>query len=358
MLREGLTVNEIVKLDASRPSREQLQEAYELAKTVWDLALWEKMEERQVLTVHFADGREGVVSVMGEMGTHRAIAVYPSFAAYVRIRSADDGDEQSMLDVFFSTNHLQLAFEPAANLNDGEMRDIRASGVKFKRGMNPSFVSYVAGFADDRMGAAELTRYVAFLKAFLAFCDRHGTDAVSVNDGPNKLLTTWTEDASGNWTKGENDYSPMFPVGVTLDETLVEKVAALPVCDKEMCLEVAAFPLPTGRAPNGRGKMSRCVLAVEGATRFAMGFELVETPDDRELDWTPIVEFALKTMIKFEYRPTHLAAFGCGLHGVLKALTNTRFRGTEFLPNCPCDSAREVFGLIRARLGVSWPSIG
>lgn len=341
---------QIVKLDTTRPTKAQLQEAYGLAKTVWDLAPWEGMDERQVLAVHFADGREGVVSVMGEMGTHRAIAVYPSFADYVQVRSIDPNDRQSTLDAFFSVHQLQLAFEAAANLHEGEMKDVKASGIKFKRGMNPSFVSYVAGFMDGRMGAGELARYIAFLKAFLAFYEKYGPEGVAVNNAPNKLLTTWTEDASGAWTKGENDYSPLLPVEVTIDEALIEAVAALPVSDKPMFLEVAAFPVPMGRAPSGRGKMSRCVLAVEGTTHFAMGVELVETPDDRELDWTPIVEFALKTMIKFEARPTHLAAFGCGLHGVLKSLTHTRFKGTEFMARNPCEVAREVFEQISARM--------
>jgi len=228
------------KLDVSRPSKALLDEAYGLAKKVWEKAPRKQMDERQLLAVHFADGREGVVSVMGVMGTHRAIALYPSFAAYVRIRSIDEHNDQSALDAFFSVNQLQLSFGPAANLKDGEMKDIKASGVKFKRGMNPSFVSYVVGFVDDRMGAEELTRYLAFLKAFLAFYDQHGPDAIAVNDRPNKLVTTWTEDAADSWTKGVNDYSPMLPVGVALDESLVDRVAALPVSDKPMYLEVAA----------------------------------------------------------------------------------------------------------------------
>lgn len=341
---------ESYKLDETIPSREILQRAYELAKDVWELAPWESMDERQVLAIRFADGQEGVISVMGTQGCHRAIALYPSFASYVRIRSVDENDEQSALDAFFSTRQMQLTFTSAADLKDGEMRDIRASGIKFKRAMNPSFVSYVPGYIDDRMGGEELARYLRFAKAFLAFHEAHGLDAIAVNDAPNKLVTTWSEDASGKWSKGEDDFSPLLPVRVNLDLDLVERVAALPVCDKDMFLEVAAFPIPMGRSPKGRGKMSRCVLAVEGATQFAMGVDLVETPDGRELDWTPIVEFALKIMLKFGTRPTHLAAFGCGLHGVLKALTDQKFKGTEFMPHNPCDSAHDVFEMLRERM--------
>ena len=119
-----------------------------------------------------------------------------SFADYVRVRSIDDSDVYDIEDAFFSSHQLQLAFEGAANMNKGEMADIRASGLKFKRGMNPSFVSYVPGFAPGRMGAGELTRFLDFTRAFMAFCGQYGSDAIATNDAPMKLVTTWREDLS------------------------------------------------------------------------------------------------------------------------------------------------------------------
>jgi len=338
------------KLDLSIPSKELLAEAYALAKQVWDLAPWKQMEERQILAIHFADGQQGIVSVMGTQGQHLAIAIYPTFSTYMQIRSVDQHDEQSALDAFYATNHLQLAFGPASHLHGNEMRDIKASGFNFRRGYNPAFTSYVSGFVDDRMGADELTQFIRFLRAFLAFYDQHGPDAVAVNDRPYKLLTTWTEDMAGNWAKGENDYSAMPSVSASPDESLIDRVAALRVRKKqEFFLEVAAFPIPAGQAPNGRGKMSRCVIAVEGATQFILGATIVETPDDREFDWTPAIEFALNTIIDLGFRPSKLAAFGCGLYCALKNLTATRFKGTEFMPYNPCDSAHKIFAELQDR---------
>ena len=165
-----------------------------------------------------------------------------------------------------------------------------------------------------------------------------------------KQVTTWREDASGGWTKGEDDFSPLLPVAVSLDESLVDEVAALPVSENTMCMEVGAFSVPVGQTPGGRRKMSRCVLIVEGATQFTMGVNIFETPDDRETDWTPVVEFALKTMVQFGKRPTHLAAFGSSLRGILQGLTKTRFKGTEFMPYNPCDAAHEAFQFVSDRM--------
>jgi len=127
-------------------------------------------------------------------------------------------------------------------------------------------------------------------------------------------------------------------------------VAALPV-KKGLFLEVGAFVIPMGRGVDKRGKMSRLLLAVDGPTQFTLGTEIVSAPDDAEFDWTEAVDFVLKTMIKYEFRPENLAVFGHSLHGVFKNLTRNSFPGTKFWDDCPCDSAHEVFGFLSERLG-------
>jgi hypothetical protein len=336
-------------IDTSRPSPEELREAFALAKCVWDEAPWERLDERQVLAVHFADGQSGFVSVMGVNGQHRAISVYPSFAAYLCIRSIDERHEDSFMDAFFSVSQLQLAFLPAANLPKGAMADMRASGVRFKRGMNPSFESYVAGFMTDRMGGRELRRYVAFLKAFRAFCERHGSESIICNDAPNKMLTTWTEDSSGNWAKGENDYSPMLPVAVRMDEDLLARVAALPVREN-FSLEIGAFVIPMGQAPNGRGKMSRLVMLVDVATQMILGAEPVETSDARGLDWTPIVDMVFEKLCELGSRPKAWATTAYALRGILKGLSRSSLTGTAYDSGSSCECVRDSFEFLRRRM--------
>lgn len=336
-------------LDMSRPSPEELHDAFALAKDVWDDAPWETMDERQVLAVHFADGRSGFVSVMGATGRHRAIAVYPSFPAYMCIRSIDERHQDSYLDAFFSVSHLQLAFLPAASLPPGAMKDMRASGIRFKRGMNPSFESYAAGFAPDRMGGRELRHYVACLKAFGAFCKQHGRDAIACNDAPHKLLTTWTEDAQGNWTRGEDEYSPMLPVAVKTDAKLVARVAALPVREN-FGLEIGAFVVPIGCAPNGRGKMSRLVMLADVDRELALGAKPFVTSDTRGLDWTPIVDFILESICKLGVRPVSWSAAGYALRGILEGLSRTSLKGIAYDEDNECEIVRGLFTFVQNRM--------
>lgn len=338
------------KLDLTPRSAELLTRAYDLAKRVYERAPWKEMEERQLLVVELKDGRTRVLSVMGEQGTHLAIALYPSKAEFARMNTIDERDVCDLEDAFFGMNHLQLAFGPASELQPGEMKDVRASGVKFKRGINPTFVTYVAGFAPARMGGEELSETVEILEAFLAYLDKFGSSSLPVLTHTSQWLTTWIEDVSGIWVKGEDEYSGRLPVAVQIDDGLVAKVAALPI-KKDFFWEVGAFVIPAGRGVDRRGKMSRVILVVDGPTQFALGTTIVSAPDDAEFDWTEAVDFVLKTMVKCGCRPESLAVFGHSLHGVFKNLTCNSFPGTEFLDDCPCDSAHAVFEFLAERLG-------
>ena len=79
------------------------------------------------------------------------------------------------------------------------------------------------------MGAGEIRETLRFVRAFCAFRKDHMANEVRPLAHSADLITTWTEDGDGCWTKGEDEFSPMLPVAVTLDENLVRKVAALKV---------------------------------------------------------------------------------------------------------------------------------
>lgn len=337
------------KLDLTPRSGELLARAYALASRVFARAPWKDLDERQLLVIQLKDGRRRVLSVMGELGTYLAIALYPSFAEFDQICSMNNQDLADIQDAFYGLNQLQVAFSPANELQDGEMKDIRASGVKFKRGFNPTFVSYVAGFAPARMGGEELAETVEILEAFLNYLEKFGTESLPIVAHCSQLLPTWTEDDSGNWKKGKNDFSPCLPVAVGIDEALVKKVAALPV-KKGFSLEVGAFAVPCGSAVDKRVKMSRLILLVDAKTSLSLGTTIVASPDDAEFDWSEAVEFVLKSICQMACRPAELAVFGRSLRGVFKNLTKRSFTGTRFCNDDPCEAAREVFEFISARM--------
>ena len=337
------------KPDIEKPSPEQWKKAHELALEVWEMEPWVDFIEEQLLAIEFADGSRRFLSVMGIRGEHRAIALYPDAATYWRMRSPDPDDETDIMDAFMSTSQLQLCFGKASTLMRGERAAIKASGVKFPRGVNPSFVSYVAGFTPDAMGANEMSETMRFVRAFLGFRKDHMACEVRELLRPNSLTTTWTEDSAGNWAKGENDFSPMLPVVASPDGRLIDKVAKLAVREN-LDLEIGVFPVPVGKTPDGRGKMSKLVLLVDGATKYIMGTNIIETPDNRETDWTPVVDFVLETLVRLGMRPCRIASTNAQVRAIMKGLCATDFRGTEVLPHGWCDSAKEAFEEISDRM--------
>ena len=65
-------------LDDTPPPPEQYARFYALAKRILDEAPWEYLEESQVVAVERNAAETDFVSVMGALGTHFAVAVYPS----------------------------------------------------------------------------------------------------------------------------------------------------------------------------------------------------------------------------------------------------------------------------------------
>ena len=347
----GTTWNKPQKLDVARPSARQLHEAFVLAARLWDAAPWKGIVENQLLVMERADGRRKTVSVMGEAGTHRAIAIYQDPASYWRINGAPSGDRISIQDVFFSTFQLQFAFLKASELSPLEKAALKASGIKFPRGVNPALTSYVPGYAPEMMGAHELADAMEFLTLFMDFLEKHSPDEIRTAETQNDLISVWREAADGSWTLAEDEFSPLFPVFANLDVKKVDAVAKLPVNDNFM-LEVGAIPVPVGSSKSGMRLMSRLLLVVDSGSEFLMGTDIIAPPEGMEFDWSPVVDRTLDIILKYKSRPVCMSVLGASLEGVFAGLCSSEFKGTRFIHHADCKAVRSVFKLIRSRIGL------
>ena len=221
--------------------------------------------------------------------------------------------------------------------------------MKFPRGVNPSFVSYMPGFAPDAMGAGEMRETLRFIRAFFGFRKDHMSFAVRPLNSPHDLISTWAEGADGSWTFHEDEFAGMLPVAVSVDNSLISKVAALKT-NAKMFLEVGVYPVPVGRTPSGRGKMSKVVLLVDHESHLALTVNVFETPDDRETDWAPMLDFVLETMLNGGFRPGRIATNNSQMGAVLGNLCASNFAGTEYVPHATCSAANEVFDMISSRM--------
>ena len=96
--------------------------------------------------------------------------------------------------------------------------------------------------------------------------------------------------------------------------------------------------------------MSKVVLLVDHESHLALTVNVFETPDDRETDWAPMLDFVLETMLNGGFRPGRIATNNSQMGAVLGNLCASNFAGTEYVPHATCSAANEVFDMISSRM--------
>lgn len=123
------------------------QDLCELARKVRKMAPWTWMSEADIFGVEMAAGQDPVfVSIMGALGEHLAVAVYPNLEAlslFWALQNEDHVDPSMILEI----PQIQLSFEDRELLNKEDHAVLKDLGLKF-RGKNawPRFRTYQAGF--------------------------------------------------------------------------------------------------------------------------------------------------------------------------------------------------------------------
>ena len=125
---------------------------YELAFAYKKTKLWKSMFDSEVFAVNLPDGEIGYCSVMGLLGEHISLAVYPGAEGYNTFRllafSEDDDDSQPDSFQMLSQYCLQCSFENKDFLRPGEAEEVRAYARTHKialRGSHsyPQFSKYM-----------------------------------------------------------------------------------------------------------------------------------------------------------------------------------------------------------------------
>ncbi len=130
------------------PTRQQWQEAYELADVIGKLQPWQHfLEDTYFCFANPFTEEQAFISLMGNRGEHLAVAVYPDSTSLYQIEDIAAGEFTDGMELFF-VPHLQLSFENR-DLVKKEDRAIMKQLDRKYRGKHawPIFRSYAAGFA-------------------------------------------------------------------------------------------------------------------------------------------------------------------------------------------------------------------
>ena len=228
-------------LDDTTPSPEQYARFYTLAKRILDEAPWEYLEETQVVAVERNAAETDFVSVMGALGTHFSVAVYPSLVGLDYFMTLDELPQRESSDLFFELPQHQLVFGSKSDLFPGEREAIAASGLRFKNGKWPSIQAFVPGYYPWKAGAKGLEALCVTLEQLLAVLD--DTAEIPFADGMHEPFLTRFQ-KGGAWHTEMRTHEPkIFQQAIHLPHDLLAAVQALPV--RVMCMEIDCFPMMT-----------------------------------------------------------------------------------------------------------------
>lgn len=291
-------------LDDTVPTQVQYNRLYTLAKRIHDVRPWEDLDEDQVLAVERNADETDFISVMGALGSHFAVAVYPSLVTLLRIMQIDPEPTRSSADLLFELPQLQLVFGSKTALLPGEREAIAASGVTFKNGKWPSAQSYVPGYFPWKVGGQEIETFCVTLEQFVAKLDEGGDIPTAFKYDDAFCTRTFRDDV---WREEIRRHKPkVSSVPIDLPADLIETVMALPV--GRGCIEMDCIPVyaPVG-ARGARPTCMRHLVMADRTTKMIICMNVLQPEAGHA--WTFMIALVgfLEQLAARGYRPESLA---------------------------------------------------
>lgn len=322
-------------LDDTPPTPEQYARFYALAKCVSDEAPWEYLEENQVVAVERNADETDFVSVMGALGTHFAIAVYPSLMCLDWFMTLDQLPQSEASDLFFELPQCQLVFGSKSQLLPGEREMIVASGLRFKNGKWPSVQAFTPGYYPWKAGALGLENLCVTLEQLLAILG----DNAKIPFTENMHVPFPTRfQKEGAWHTTMRTHEPkIFKQAIEIPHDLLSAVLALP--KRVMCMEIDCFPMMMKVGEKGeRAVCPRQLMMVDHASHFLFPSDIIRPEEGKTWAFATAIPSLLRQFVKLGFRPATVtfaraitASWGESLCGLL----DIRF------DDQPCDALLE-----------------
>lgn len=291
-------------LDSTPPTAEQYARFYALAKQVFDETPWATLEEDQIVAVEREDGETDFVSVMGTLGTHFAIAVYPGLSCLDRYMNLDQLPQDEASDLFFEFPQHQLVFGSKTHLFPGERETIASSGIRFKNGKWPSAQAFVPGYFPWKAGTNGLATLCNALEQLLAVLHNR-TEIPFFREQPDMFVTRFRAD--NKWhTALRKQMVKAKRCAVELPPELLAQARTLPV--HAVCLEVDCFPMHIQVGAAGeRAVCPRQLMMVDRASHFLYSSDILMPKDGQAWSFAQAIPECLRQLVKIGFRPATVA---------------------------------------------------
>ncbi len=302
----------------------------ELASHIQQMSPWIFMEETDVFGFQDPEsGALGFISVMGKLGEFQAISVYRgveglygwrNFAELLQI----DANSEEAHDMVFEIPQLQLAFGPSTMLEKRDREIIKASGFKFSKTQLPQFRSYRPGYLPWFLTREEALHLFYALTQTITVASRFFSDAnvIPFNKDPEDrdylICIPRLKDSIPVWEDAIVTVDPPSPQSLpfSVDDSTLIKLKEFP---RSGAMEVALFALPAriGRR-NERPRLIYALLAVDSATDFVVGVELMQAVDGVDLMYASVAETLASDWTQRQIVPQEIRVGSARLLNVLQ----------------------------------------
>jgi hypothetical protein len=274
----------------------------QLASMIMQMSPWRFMSEADVFGFQDPVTSElGFISVMGQLGQHRAIAVYRGVEGLYGLRRFEDALEMdpksdAAYDMFFEIPQIQLEFEPSAELEKRDRAIIKSAGFRFPKDKQPKFRSYRPGYLPWFITRDEATHLIYALTQTLDVASRFFSDpnvlplSEDVEDREYLIRIPRMRESGPSWEDSivTVDPPPTHLSPFSLDNSMVTELNQLPRCGP---MEVDVFALPaTVGGKNERPRLIYGLLSVDAESGFILGMELVEATEGVDLMFASLPE--------------------------------------------------------------------
>lgn len=306
----------------------------QLANHIQQMSPWNFMEETDVFGFQDPEsGALGFVSVMGKLGEFQAISVYRgveglygwwNFEELLQI----DANSEEAHDMVFEIPQLQLAFGPPTALEKRDRDIIKASGFKFSKTQQPQFRSYRPGYLPWFLTREEASHLIYALTQTITVASRFFSDAnvIPFNQDPEDrdylIRIPRLKDSIPYWEDSivTVDAPPTQLLPFSVDDTTLGKLKEFP---RSSALEVDVFILPArvGRS-HERPRLIYALLAVDSASDFILGVELMEARDGVDLMYANVAETLASDWMQHQIVPQEIRVRSARLLNVLGPLAS------------------------------------
>ena len=274
----------------------------QLASMIQQMLPWRFMAEKDVFGFQDPETSElSFISVMGQLGQHRAVAVYRGVEGLYGLRhfeEALDADPKSDAahDMFFEIPQIQLEFGPSAQLEKRDRAMIKSAGFKFSKDQQPQFRSYRPGYLPWFITRDEATHLIYALTQTLNVASRFFSDPnvlplnKDVEDREYLMRIPRMKESVPSWEESifTVDPPPTQLSPFSLEDSTVTELNELP---RYGAMEVDVFVLPArvgGR--NERPRLIYGLLSVDAESGFVLGMELLEATEGIDLMFANLSE--------------------------------------------------------------------